>query len=85
MDRQFVLLPIRRSLKLRHQIAGVVFHGHEAGAHFEIRSHFIQSVLKYKFNSHVSGHLWGGCLFPGDFYAHTDPMPFLRAEVVFTL
>ena len=48
------------------------------------RGHFIQSVLKYKFNSHVSGHLWGECLFPGDFYTHQDPMPFLRAEVAFT-
>ena len=49
------------------------------------RGHFISSVLKYKFSSHVSGHLWGECLFPGDFYAHTDPMPFLRAEVAFVL
>ena len=49
------------------------------------RGHFIQSVLKYKFNSHVSGHLWGECLFPGNFYAHTDPIPFLRAELMFTL
>jgi hypothetical protein len=48
------------------------------------RGHFIQSVLKYKFNSHVSGHLWGECLFPGDFYTHTDPIPFLRAEMAFT-
>ena len=49
------------------------------------RGHFIQSVLKYKFSPHISGHLWGECLFPGDFYAHTDPMPFLRAEVAFAL
>ena len=47
------------------------------------RGHFIQSVLKYKFNAHVSGHLWGECLFPGGFYAHKDPIPFLRAEVMF--
>jgi hypothetical protein len=48
------------------------------------RGHFIQSVLKYKINAHVSGHLWCECLFPGDFYVHHDPMPFLRAEVAFT-
>ena len=48
------------------------------------RGHFIQSVLKYKFNAHVSGHLWGECLFPGDYYVNKDPMPFLRADLVFT-
>jgi hypothetical protein len=48
------------------------------------RGHFIQSVLKYRFNPHVSGHLWGECLFPGNFYANQDPTPFLRAEVAFT-
>ena len=48
------------------------------------RGHFIQSVLKYKFNAHVSGHLWGECLFPGDYYANRDPMPFVRTEVAFT-
>ncbi len=48
------------------------------------RGHFIQSVLKYKFNAHVSGHLWGECLFPGDFYVSHNPVPFARAEVAFT-
>ena len=48
------------------------------------RGHFIQSVLKYKFNAHVSGHLWGECLFPGDFYVSKEPVPFLRAEVAMT-
>jgi len=48
------------------------------------RGHFIQSVLKYKFNAHVSGHLWGECLFPGNYFVNQDPMPFLRAEVAFT-
>jgi len=47
------------------------------------RGHFIQSVLKYKFNAHVSGHLWGECLFPGNYYVNKDPIPFLRAEVLF--
>ena len=48
------------------------------------RGSFIQSVLKYKFNAHVTGHLWGECLFPGDYYMNKDPIPFLRAEVAFT-
>ena len=48
------------------------------------RGHFIQSVLKYKFNAHVSGHLWGECLFPGNYYVYRDPMPFLRAEITLT-
>jgi len=47
------------------------------------RGHFIQSVLKYKFNEHFSGHLWGECLFPGDYYVNKDPVPFLRVEVAF--
>jgi hypothetical protein len=51
-------------------------------SHF--RGHFLQSVLKYKFNAHVSGHLWGECLFPGDFYVNHNPIPFARAEVAFT-
>ena len=50
----------------------------------KFRGHFIQSVLKYKFNAHVSGHLWGECLFPGDYYVNRNPIPFARAEVVFT-
>ena len=48
------------------------------------RGHFVQTVLKYKFNAHVSGHLWGECLFPGNYYVNQDPVPFLRAEVAFT-
>jgi len=48
------------------------------------RGHFFQAVLKYKFSPHLSGHLWGECLFPGDYYANRDPMPFLRAEVALT-
>jgi len=47
------------------------------------RGHFIQSVLKYKFNAHASGHLLGECLFPGNYYVTKNPIPFLRAEVVF--
>lgn len=48
------------------------------------RGHFIQAVLKYKFNRYVSGHLWGECLFPGNYYVINEPIPFLRAELAFT-
>ena len=52
--------------------------------HDNFRGHFVQTVLKYRFNPHVSGHLWGECLFPGSYYVNKEPMPFLRAEVAFT-
>ncbi len=48
------------------------------------RGHYIQSVLKYKFCAHVSGHLWSEFLFPGDYYNNKDMMTFLRAELMFT-
>jgi Alginate export len=48
------------------------------------RGHYLQSVLKYKFSRHLSGHLWGEVLFPGDYYASKQVMSFLRAEVMMT-
>jgi hypothetical protein len=48
------------------------------------RGHYLQSVLKYKFNPHLSGHLWAEFLFPGDYYVSSDVVDFLRAEVMFT-
>jgi hypothetical protein len=48
------------------------------------RGHFLQALLKYKFSSHLCGHLDTECLFPGDYYAYHKPMPFLRAEVTMT-
>lgn len=48
------------------------------------RGHFLQAVLKYKFSKHMSGHLWGEVLLPGDFYAHNTAISFLRAELMFT-
>jgi hypothetical protein len=50
----------------------------------DFRGHYLQAVLKYKFNKHLSGHLWGECLFPGDFYASRGMMDFLRAEIMYT-
>ncbi|MGA2542080.1 MAG: alginate export family protein [Verrucomicrobiota bacterium] len=48
------------------------------------RGQYIQAVLKYKFNQHLSGHLWSEFLFPGDFYVNHQMMSFLRAEVMLT-
>lgn len=52
--------------------------------HGNFRGHFASAVLKYKFNPHMTGHLWSEFLFPGDYYANRDVMSFLRAEVMFT-
>lgn len=48
------------------------------------RGHFVQAVMKYKFNSHLAGHLWGEGLFPGDYYARHSAILFLRAELTAT-
>ena len=48
------------------------------------RGHYLQSVLKYKFSQHMSGHLWSEFLFPGNFYVSGQMMTFLRAELMFT-
>jgi hypothetical protein len=48
------------------------------------RGHFISAVLKYKFSPHMSGHLWGEVLLPGNYYVTDSVMPFLRAELLFT-
>ena len=49
-----------------------------------VRGQYLQGTLKYKFNQHLSGHLWGEFLFPGDFYVSSQTMSFLRAEVMLT-
>jgi hypothetical protein len=48
------------------------------------RGQYLQAVLKYKFNQHLSGHLWSEFLFPGDFYVNHSLITFLRAEVMLT-
>ena len=48
------------------------------------RGHYLQAILKYKFSKHMSGHLWGELLFPGNYYVSDQLMTFLRAEVMFT-
>ena len=48
------------------------------------RGQYLQGIMKYKFNQHLSGHLWSEFLFPGDFYVNRAMMSFLRAEVMLT-
>jgi len=48
------------------------------------RGHFLQTVLKHKFNDHISAHLWAEFEWMGNYYAHHDMMTFLRAEVMLT-
>jgi hypothetical protein len=48
------------------------------------RGHYLQTVLKHKFNDHISAHLWSEFVWMGDYYAHEDVMTFLRAELMFT-
>jgi len=62
-----------------------LFGGPDAFTHTgDDRGQYLQSVLKYKFNQHFSGHLWSEFLFPGDFYANHTLMTFLRAEFMVT-
>lgn len=48
------------------------------------RGQMLQTIFRYKFNQHVSGHLWGEFVWPGNFYQHSDTMAFLRAEIMLT-
>jgi len=48
------------------------------------RGHYLQAVLKHKFNDHISAHLWAEFVWMGNYYANQDLMTFLRAEVLFT-
>jgi hypothetical protein len=48
------------------------------------RGHYLQTVLKHKFNDHVSAHLWAEFVWMGDYYQQRDLMTFLRAELLFT-
>jgi hypothetical protein len=48
------------------------------------RGHYLQAVLSHTFSKHVKGHLWGECVWEGDYYHQRDLMSFLRAEITFT-
>jgi hypothetical protein len=51
-----------------------------------LRGQLLSAWLKYKFNSHLSGHLMGEVLFPGDYYAgpRNAIATFFRAELLMT-
>ncbi|HTY88675.1 MAG TPA: alginate export family protein [Candidatus Acidoferrum sp.] len=48
------------------------------------RGHYLQTVLKHKFNEHLSGHLWAEFVWMGDYYTHNNCMTFLRGELLYT-
>ena len=48
------------------------------------RGHYVQGILKYQFNKHVTAQVKGELLFEGDYYAQRDLMTFLRTELNFT-
>ena len=48
------------------------------------RGHYFQTIFKYRFSKHMTGHLWGEWLLPGDYYVSKGLIQFLRAEVMFT-
>jgi hypothetical protein len=47
------------------------------------RGHFAQAFVKYRFNQHLSGHLWSEFYFPGDYYTSRTTAYFFRAELFF--
>jgi hypothetical protein len=48
------------------------------------RGHYVQGILKYQFNKHVTAQVKGELLFEGDYYAQRDVMSFLRTEINMT-
>ncbi len=50
------------------------------------RGQLFTSVLRYKFNKYLAGHLWGEYFIPGNYYASPKDSDavYLRAELVFT-
>ncbi|HEY5137764.1 MAG TPA: hypothetical protein VIJ25_00380, partial [Methylococcales bacterium] len=50
------------------------------------RGQLVTSVLSYKFNKNVSGHLQGELFFPGNYYSdnRNDIATFLRYQLVLT-
>jgi hypothetical protein len=65
-------------------VSPTLFTGTSAANSGNFRGHYLQAVLKHKFNDHVSAHLWSEFVWMGDYYTHKDMMTFLRAEVLLT-
>ncbi len=47
------------------------------------RGNYLQAIGRFKFNNHLSAHLWGEVFVPGDYYSSDkqDPAFFLRLEI----
>jgi Alginate export len=65
-------------------VSPTLFTGTSAANSGNFRGHYLQAILKHKFNDHVSAHLWSEFVWMGDYYTHKDMMTFLRAEVLLT-
>jgi hypothetical protein len=48
------------------------------------RGHYLQAILRYKFNQHFAAHLWSEFIWPGNFYTTNERFSFLRAELMMT-
>ena len=50
------------------------------------RGHLFSAIFRYKFNSHLAGHIWSEYLVPGNFYpdSNRDNAIYLRGELVLT-
>lgn len=46
------------------------------------RGQLVRLLMKYKFSEHISGHLVGDIMFPGNFYANDDPALYVRYELL---
>lgn len=47
------------------------------------RGHYLQAIVKHQFNKHISAHIWGEVIFPGNFYTFQQPHTWLRTELMF--
>jgi hypothetical protein len=51
----------------------------------KFRGQLAQGIVRFTFNPHLSGHLWGELFWPGDYYSpdRRDMATFLRAEIMY--
>jgi hypothetical protein len=75
----FVLFSDQNGIPTRAANSSLQYFG---GGNF--RGQYLQSILKYKFTSHISALLQGELLLPGDFYTDHPLTSFVRAELTFT-
>ena len=84
LSASYYVLLADQEVPTRSAFLSGAFGGHPFSDNGIFRGHYLQAILKYKFSKHVSGHLWGELVFPGDYYVSNDMISFLRAELMFT-